>query len=298
MRTLRDAVVFAALALVASAPSACVSDGSLIAGPTRDAAADVIVPKTCATDEQMCGLRCVKLDDPSYGCGASNCAPCNSGGFVSLFKCVQGRCEIDSCAKGRGDCNGLASDGCETSLTVSENCGGCGIKCSATSQGFCVGGSDAAAPMCASSCPAESPKVCSGSSCANLNSDIANCGICGTACQAPSGGKTLCVNGTCENTCPTGTTIDPTGNDCRAVANTCKVEGKGCMESVECCSGACAQGACIAPACGMKAALCDDMTPCCAPYACVAKRCSAVVGPPVGTSSVGRLRLRPAPLQP
>ena len=28
-----------------------------------------------------------------------------------------------------GDCNGVASDGCETSLTTTSNCGSCGNDC-------------------------------------------------------------------------------------------------------------------------------------------------------------------------
>jgi hypothetical protein len=145
MRTLRSAVVFAALGLIGVAPSACVSEGSPIAGLARDAAADAVAPKVCANDEQLCGPRCVKLDDPSYGCGAPTCAPCDTA-FVSLFKCKQGRCEIETCAKGRGNCDGLSNTGCETSLTVSQNCGACEKKCPAATAGFCVGGSDGTAP--------------------------------------------------------------------------------------------------------------------------------------------------------
>src|SRR5690606_15278969 len=38
--------------------------------------------------------------------------------------------DAGSCPTGFADCNGLATDGCETSIRTASNCGGCGLTCS------------------------------------------------------------------------------------------------------------------------------------------------------------------------
>jgi hypothetical protein len=53
--------------------------------------------------------------------------------------CLNGSCIIAACAQGYGDCDGVRANGCEQSLTLDTNCGGCGIVCSAGKH--CVGGS-------------------------------------------------------------------------------------------------------------------------------------------------------------
>src|SRR5207302_609665 len=44
--------------------------------------------------------------------------------------CVNGACMPGSCAAGWGDCNNMASDGCEANLHIDpKNCGKCGSAC-------------------------------------------------------------------------------------------------------------------------------------------------------------------------
>ena len=44
--------------------------------------------------------------------------------------CATGSCNYSSCSSGWGDCNGIASDGCEADLaTEATNCGFCGRVC-------------------------------------------------------------------------------------------------------------------------------------------------------------------------
>ena len=48
-----------------------------------------------------------------------------------------GRC---ACATGRGDCDGVAANGCETDLTATENhCGACGTSCGPGAHRCCRG---------------------------------------------------------------------------------------------------------------------------------------------------------------
>ena len=56
--------------------------------------------------------------------------------------CVQGVCQGYKCDSGWGNCNSSWSDGCETNLTSSSHCGGCGKKCGSVANGSpsCSGG--------------------------------------------------------------------------------------------------------------------------------------------------------------
>jgi hypothetical protein len=62
----------------------------------------------------------------------SNCGTCGLACSTNHAKptCKAGTCLIAACAPGFADCNGSASDGCETN-TASDpsNCGGCGVAC-------------------------------------------------------------------------------------------------------------------------------------------------------------------------
>ncbi len=61
-------------------------------------------------------------------CGACN-ARCSLTG-VATATCVAGACAVGACSTGRGDCDGVASNGCEVDLTSSaSHCGACGVSC-------------------------------------------------------------------------------------------------------------------------------------------------------------------------
>src|SRR5581483_3436169 len=48
--------------------------------------------------------------------------------------CVASRCVVASCSPGRGDCDGIAANGCEADLTSDpRHCGGCFTSCAGTS---------------------------------------------------------------------------------------------------------------------------------------------------------------------
>jgi hypothetical protein len=111
--------------------------------------------------------------------------------------CGAGVCGTQ-CKKDFGDCNDLASDGCETALLASPlHCGGRGKAC-AVQNG---------APGCeAGACKVASCNAGFGNcdndtaSCeTNLNTTAQHCGMCGKACNA---GET-CIGGACSSLPPT-----------------------------------------------------------------------------------------------
>ena len=82
------------------------------------------------------------------------------------------------------------------------NCGTCGNACTAPNFGHvsCVNGQ--CIPACVSG-----ESLCEnsiGQYCTVLSNDPANCGACGHACTAPTGGTVSCVNGQCVPACPSG----------------------------------------------------------------------------------------------
>ncbi len=85
----------------------------------------------------MIGI-CADLAADANNCGACfhNCRDTNTSSEV----CSYGVCE-SHCIKGRADCNGNLSDGCEVDVDHDpNNCGACGTRCDAVSGQACVGG--------------------------------------------------------------------------------------------------------------------------------------------------------------
>jgi hypothetical protein len=141
---------------------------------------------SCPPGMKWCKGRCVSPTDPVLGCG-STCFPCSARN--TLQKCdANGYC---LCEPGYADCNDSLSDGCETDLSTSSNCGACGKRCS----NLCTPAG------CADACPA--PLTRCVQSCVDLTTSTAHCGRCDSACPKPWGGSVTCNAGTCgEPSCP------------------------------------------------------------------------------------------------
>jgi len=128
-------------------------------------------------------------------CGACQtaCGPL----AAAVASCSSGSCRIDRCQSGFGNCDGLATNGCETDVLSSTlHCGACGHACPGTSvcmRGACVCSSDADCPSGHSCCDHE---------CIDTRSDVVNCGGCGKRCLPFT---QRCCAGQCNwpwNSCP------------------------------------------------------------------------------------------------
>jgi hypothetical protein len=68
-------------------------------------------PIVCGSGAKLCDGQCVSVDEPDYGCTATGCTPCSLANATAA--CQTGGCVIESCAPGKADCDGVASNGCE-----------------------------------------------------------------------------------------------------------------------------------------------------------------------------------------
>ena len=146
------------------------------------------IDAACRAGEHRCTDRCVSDDDPAFGCGASDCAPCVVDHAVAT--CSLGACAIGRCEPSRADCNQVAADGCEVDLSLFETCGSCNVSCT-TERPIC-------APVgetfgCITGCPSELPLRC-GADCVDVQTNDAHCGECGHEC----GPIERCIAGSCR----------------------------------------------------------------------------------------------------
>jgi len=183
-------------------------------------------------------------------CGACG-VPCDLPG--SGETCVTGTCEVSSCNPGYADCNGNPGDGCEINTNTDvNNCGACGVVCNLpNATEVCVSGTCQIA-SCSSgyqdcnSLPADGCEI-------NTNSDVNNCGGCGTVCNLPNASET-CSGGTCQiascnagyencNSLPADgceININTNVNNCGSCGNVCNLPNANEI----CSAGTCQVGTC------------------------------------------------------
>lgn len=138
--------------------------------------------------------------DSTDHCGACD-TPCLPVGN-STPVCAAGVCGF-ACKSGYDDCDQVASNGCETDIFKNlASCGACGNECSAANgQPSCNGGN--CSIVCDASYDDCNSDVADGCE-APLQTDVAHCGNCQTACVAPDGADATCVSGQCGFACIAG----------------------------------------------------------------------------------------------
>ncbi len=227
-------------------------------GCTTANATPACVGSTCAIGACSSGYTdCDGL--ASTGCEVHTAAdPNNCGGcghVCSLANanatCSAGACAVGSCKAGYADCDGVASNGCETNLAVAAHCGAC--TGSACSGGTPVCSASNGTYSCVSGCPGSAPTLCNGTSCVDTTSDPNNCGGCGMGCAVPHAtakcASSTCGVGSCStgfadcngaaiDGCETATTSDP--NNCGGCGNVCTLA----HASATCTSSSCAVASC------------------------------------------------------
>ncbi len=219
-----------------------------------DSTANVCVPG-CRSDEG-----CVAGDGgvgPDGGTGrcdterhvcveCSTNAQCGAGRLCVGNVCVPGCNDTQPCSAGQTCCAGACAD-LQTNLT---NCGTCGTVCR-TPNGTptCLNA------MCQAGTCGEGYADCNRSNAdgceVSLNTDLTNCGTCGTVCPTPANASaSTCVSGRCGYTCaPSFADCDTTAaNGCEAdlrvnVAH-CGACGVACPPRDHAPTGVCAAGRC------------------------------------------------------
>lgn len=134
---------------------------------------------TCASGQMFCGGSvCINtLTDPT-NCGFCSMICSNTLGPHQVRTCVSGTCGV-ACESGWTDCDGNASNGCETnSQTDPMNCGRCGRSCKGP-RAVCTSGA------CDVNCAGTGYLNCDNNpatGCETSGLDNNNCGACGRVC--------------------------------------------------------------------------------------------------------------------
>ena len=163
--------------------------------------------------------------------------------------------DTNACYAGTVAATQLCNGSCLNSETFdfdNANCGGCGqvcntaIGCDPSGGGGCQSGSCNACTSCDLPFALCNP---TDTACTNTNSDVNNCGLCGSICQSTDpNGAPACVNGTCSFTCNAGYSmctsflVFPLIQYCASLSNdpaNCGACGNACAAGHACVSGVC-----------------------------------------------------------
>ncbi|MEZ4407922.1 MAG: hypothetical protein R3A52_15820 [Polyangiales bacterium] len=139
------------------------------------------------------GCETVIETDPR-NCGrCGNACPTPSGGAAV---CSGGLCAVGSCPAGRADCDMNASNGCETDISTTTNCGVCGRACPAppNASAVCLAGTCGLGACNAgwADCDGNPANGCE----VNIRTTVTSCGACGRVCNLPNATAT-CAAGSC-----------------------------------------------------------------------------------------------------
>ena len=192
-----------------SCTNVCMAPTPLCANSADAGASSFQCKSTCmAPSPDLCGMSCVDIkSDPLHCSRCSN--PCPPPTARGQAVCNSSVCGV-SCDSSFPDyCS--AANTCVNLNADIANCGTCGNPCpppTANGQAVCNN------RVCGVTCNSSFPDYCSANNtCVNLDTDIANCGVCGTPCVAPANGTvTGCASGVCQTACNAG--YDKVGTAC------------------------------------------------------------------------------------
>ncbi len=111
-----------------------------------------------------------------------------------VVPCINGVCNLyyGTCEPEFAHCSSTPNIGCETDLSMSPNCGGCGVQCS---SGYSCRTISNGYNYCLQDCQAPAATACD-FSCVDLQNDPSNCGACGNGCYVTNE-QVACQQGKC-----------------------------------------------------------------------------------------------------
>lgn len=159
--------------------------------------------------------------------------------------CVAAMCTLTSCNAGFGNCNDIATDGCEVNLsTTATNCGACGNVCPARANAS----STCTAGACGFACNVgfgNCNNIATDGCETNLSNTVAHCGGCNTVCPSPANATATCAAAVCGLLCNTGygncnnSVFDGCEVDLRSDPKNCGTCGHACAAEQSCTAGIC-----------------------------------------------------------
>jgi hypothetical protein len=107
------------------APSGGASGGSTSGGTSAGGGSGAPAAggaASCPPGRKHCDTDCVLIDDPAYGCSPNDneCGKCSQLDTAKT-SCSSGKCVVDGCLDGFGDCDGLDRNGCEVKFDTSSS---------------------------------------------------------------------------------------------------------------------------------------------------------------------------------
>jgi len=182
----------------------------------------------------------VNLQGDARNCGA--CARVCPTPTNAVPTCTMARCGY-ACVLGFADCDGDATNGCESDVRTSiTNCGACGTRCAAAANAAAVCSAGACGLTCNrgfSNCDLNAANGCE----QGTLTDVRNCGACGRVCAVGQ----ECADGACVTPCPSGQVR--CGAACVTLNNdpaNCGRCGNACAAAQLCGAGTCVMS-CLAP---------------------------------------------------
>ncbi|MFO0606915.1 MAG: hypothetical protein U0324_27330 [Polyangiales bacterium] len=190
--------------------------------------------------------------DPATGRCSNPNAPAGTACTLAnaTAACANGACGVSSCGAGFANCDGVASNGCETPTTTTSNCGGCGVRCAAGAHATAACAAGSCALVCAAgyaNCDGIAANGCE----LAVDADENNCGGCGVAC---TDGRT-CQAGSCTASTCTAGRANCDGQEANGCEVTLASDVNHCGSCGAACTAAHGTPSCAGGACGLAA--CD-----------------------------------------